>query len=205
MFVTSVSMQTSVLYWDGKVKGRAAVHHAFGPRSTAVPVNDALDVRQADACSLELLLGVQALKHSEHLNSITRIEPRPVVADENNLLAVATGSATNFYLSLRASAGELHCIGDQINQHQAQQGTVGPHCGQRMDFPDNVALLRLGLSIAHYLLDQLIEIDLLLLHLCLSDVREAQQVINQRCHLPRRPGNPRQMPEAWFGKEEMQK
>src|ERR1035438_10199733 len=120
--------------------------------------------------------------------------------DENNLLAVATGSATNFYLSLRACASELHCIGDQINQHQAQQGTVSPYHGQRMSLPDNIAPLRLGLSIAHYLLDQLIEVDLLLLQLYLSDAREGQQVINQRSHLPRRPGNRRQVPETLFGK-----
>src|ERR1039457_5499057 len=106
MFVTSVSMQTSVLYWDGKVKGRAAVHHAFGPRSTAVPVNDALDVRQTDACALALLLAVQALKHSEQVGVITRIEARRVVANENHRLAVGTGSTTNFYLSLQARAGE---------------------------------------------------------------------------------------------------
>src|ERR1035441_4771291 len=119
MFVTSVSMQTSVLYWDGKVKGRAAVHHAFGPRSTAVPVNDALNVRQADACAFELLLGVQALKHSEQLAGIPRIEAHPVVANENDPLAVATGSATDFDFGLGATAGELYRIRDQIDQHQA--------------------------------------------------------------------------------------
>ena len=60
-----MSMGASVLFWDGKVKCRAAVHRAFRPGSAAVAVNDALDVGQADACALEFVLAVQALKHAE--------------------------------------------------------------------------------------------------------------------------------------------
>ena len=48
--------------------------------------------------------------------------------------------------------------------------------------------------------NQLIEIDLRLLHLGLSDPREGQQVINQMTHPFRRFGNRRQMTEALFGK-----
>ena len=51
--------------WDGKVKCRAAVHYALGPCPPAVALDDALDIGQADARALELLLAVQALKHAE--------------------------------------------------------------------------------------------------------------------------------------------
>ena len=75
-------------------------------------MNDALDVRQADARALELLPAVQALKHTEQFAGITRIETRPVVPNENDRLVVATGSATDLDCGLAASAGELHGIGE---------------------------------------------------------------------------------------------
>jgi len=46
-------------------------------------MNDPLDIRQADARALELVLAVQALKHAEQFVGITRIESRAVVANEN--------------------------------------------------------------------------------------------------------------------------
>ena len=90
------------------------------------------------------VLAVQALKHAEEFAGILRIKTRAVVANENHRFAFATGSATDFDFGLGASAGELDGIGNQIDQRHAQQGTVRPHRWQRVDFPDNVSLLRVA-------------------------------------------------------------
>ncbi len=84
MIWISVFIQISVLFGDGKVKRRATVHRAFRPGPAAVPVNDALDVRQADARALKLVLAVQALEHAEQFPGILRIETHAVVAYEEN-------------------------------------------------------------------------------------------------------------------------
>ena len=75
------------------------------------------------------------------------------------------GIAANFNFGLGAPAGELHRIGDQIDQHHAQQGAVGPNGRQRVDFPGDIPLFRLQLKITQRLPDQFVEIDLRLLHL----------------------------------------
>jgi hypothetical protein len=55
----------SPLFRDRKVKCCACFHRAVGPRAPAVAMNDALDIRQAYARPFELVLAVQALKHTE--------------------------------------------------------------------------------------------------------------------------------------------
>jgi hypothetical protein len=47
------------------MEGRTTIQHAFRPDSPPVPMNDALDIRQADAGARELVLAVQSLKHAE--------------------------------------------------------------------------------------------------------------------------------------------
>src|SRR5580693_8468741 len=84
MYLKSVSIEVFVLLGYGKVKGRTAVNHAFGPGPAAVPLNDALDIGQPDARALEFVLAVQALKHAKQLVGITRVETCAVVADENH-------------------------------------------------------------------------------------------------------------------------
>src|ERR1039458_9691619 len=86
MFRISVSIAAPVWFWDGKVKCRAAVHRAFRPCPAAVPMNDALDIGQADACALKLVVAVQALKHAEQFAGITRIETGAVVPNEDHRL-----------------------------------------------------------------------------------------------------------------------
>ena len=78
--------------------------------------------------------------------------------------------------------------------------TVGPHRGSGWIFQTMFRVLRLHLKIAQCLLDQLVEIDLRLLHFRTSDAREGQQVVNQIPHPFCRLGNRRQMAETFFGK-----
>src|ERR1019366_7895223 len=79
-----VSISGWVLFGEGKVKGRAAVNHAFPPSLAAVPVDDALDIGQPDARALKLVLAVQALKHAEKFAGVLGIETGAVVANEDH-------------------------------------------------------------------------------------------------------------------------
>ena len=89
----------------------AAVHRALRPYAAAVPVNDALDVRQPDAGAFKFLVAVQALKHAEEFVCITRVETGAVVANEDHGVSIGAGGAANFYFGVLAFAGEFHCIG----------------------------------------------------------------------------------------------
>ena len=163
-------------------------------------MDDALDVGQADARALELVVAVQALEYAEQFVSITRIEPRAVVANGDYRLASPAGGAADSDDCMGAGGGKLHGVGEQIDQHQAQQGPVGPHRRQRADFPDDASCPRLCLKIAQSLLSQLIEINLHLSQFLVSEARERQQVINQTPHPACRLRNRGQMMEAFFGK-----
>jgi hypothetical protein len=103
----------SPAYLELKSKRLPAIHDTFRPCPSAVPMNDALDIRQPDARALERLLTVQTLKHAKQFSRIFRIKTRAVVANKNHRLTIAK-SGTDFNFSLGTSAGELHRIGNQI-------------------------------------------------------------------------------------------
>src|SRR5579872_3415366 len=139
--------------WDGKVKCGATVHHAFRPGPPAVPADDALDIGQPDARALKLGVTVQALEHAEQFPHVFRIETDAVVANENHGFALSVRSRTDFDSGLGAGASELYRVGNEIDQHHAQQGPVGPHPRQRVDFPHDVPPFYLLLEIAQGLPD----------------------------------------------------
>src|SRR5688572_30990887 len=85
----------TILLWDGKIKCRTAVHHAFRPYASAVSMNNILDVGQPNARALKLVRAVQTLEYAEKLVGITRIEARTVVANEDHRLAAVTWSPTD--------------------------------------------------------------------------------------------------------------
>ena len=168
----SVFMDASVLFWDGKIKCRAAIYHAFRPCPAAVAANDAQDIGQANARALELFLTVQALKHAEQLVSILGIKTRAIVANRDDRLAVDARSALDFDFGQRPPSGKLHSIGDQIDKNETQQGTIRSHRWQWADFPRNVSPLQIRLKFAHDLPNQLVKINICLLQFSLPDVRE---------------------------------
>src|SRR5688572_27142981 len=73
--------------WQREIEGGAAIHSAFGPRPSSVTLDDPANVRQADACPLELIGGVQALKHPKQLVHVLHVEADAVVADPERDLA----------------------------------------------------------------------------------------------------------------------
>src|ERR1700752_242694 len=71
-----------------EVKRGALIELPFSPDPPAVPRDDPLDDRQADAGAFKVLRAVQALEYAEQLVRITRVEPGAVVADVVNGLVV---------------------------------------------------------------------------------------------------------------------
>src|SRR5262245_16724656 len=67
-----------------KIECCAAVHDAFRPDSAAVPGNNALHRRQADARAFELFRPMQPLKDAEEFVGILHIEPDAVVTHETD-------------------------------------------------------------------------------------------------------------------------
>src|SRR5215471_4875043 len=80
-----------------KIKGRALIHNPFAPGASAVPCNDALNIRQSNARALKLLHPVQTLKHPKQLVNVLHIESNPIVSDKNSIF-VRIRAGTNFNL-----------------------------------------------------------------------------------------------------------
>src|SRR5713226_6390597 len=76
-----------VLRRQAEVKGSTLIDLRFGPDAPAVLMNDSLNSGQSHACSLEVLLAVQALKDAEQLVGIFHIEAHAVVTYEVHGLA----------------------------------------------------------------------------------------------------------------------
>src|SRR6202012_3093210 len=123
----------------------------------AVPMDHALNDRQSDSGSLELIGWMQALEHAEELVDVAHVETRALVADEHLRHVSFLAGAANLNLRLRAHMRKLDRIGDQVCDHQSQQGTVGETCGKRPDLPYDVPAARLGFELGDHLVDELIQ------------------------------------------------
>src|SRR3990170_3748102 len=109
---------------QGEVEGRAAVRFGLGPDVSAVPVDDTLYGRQADPGSLELLLGVQSLKHPKELIGVLHVEPDPVIAHEVDRL-IASLQTSDLNPGIGLVAGEIERISPYVVHHHLQPGGGG--------------------------------------------------------------------------------
>lgn len=99
-----------------KEKSGAASEFGFGPDLAAVAMNDALHRRQPDAGALEIFLPVKALKDSEQLIGIFRIEAHSVIAHKENR-RIARFLRTYLNNSELPRLGEFGGIGEKINEN----------------------------------------------------------------------------------------
>ena len=103
---------------EGEVERRAFVNLRFGADVASMPMDDALDRRQPDACAFEFTDAMEALERSEQFIDIGHIEPRAIVTDEKAALAVfrlfSKGDRSLFTLR-----GELPGISDQVAKHDS--------------------------------------------------------------------------------------
>src|SRR6266576_2793286 len=89
---------------EGEVKSGALVRLGFAPDTPAVLVDDALHGGQPDARPVELILGVQALKHAEQPVGALHVKADAVVANEDHSMA-AMVTLAHLNDRLFASAG----------------------------------------------------------------------------------------------------
>src|SRR5947208_13979677 len=100
-------------------------------------MDNASHVGQADAGAFELFGGVKALKHAEELVRILPVEPDAVVPNEHDRLAGPAGDGADLDLSGRACGRVFDCVGQQVHEHEAEQGSITVHGGQIVQLPDD--------------------------------------------------------------------
>ena len=98
-------------------------------------MDDAADVGQADAGALELLGAVQPLKHAEQFVRVLHVESDAVVAHEEDDLVGRAWHGADLDLRLRACGGILDRIGQQVDEHEPQQRSVGLHHRKIVQLP----------------------------------------------------------------------
>jgi len=92
-------------------------------------MDDPTDVGQADAGALELVGGVQALKHAKQLVHVLHVEADTVVEHGEHGLARLL-LAADADVCLAAETGVLDRVGDEITQNQTEHGRVPCHLGE---------------------------------------------------------------------------
>ena len=90
-----------------------------------MPGDDPLDIGEADARALKLVLAVQALKDAEQLVLYLGSKPAPL-SRINHVSPLPPGARPISIVASARSAGELHRIGYQIDQDHPQQGAIRP-------------------------------------------------------------------------------
>src|SRR5437899_1993955 len=102
---------------------------ALGPGASAVALNDAANVRQADACAFELLIRMEPLEYAEKPLSVVRVEANAIVTHlENDFVVLDDGADFNFGRVARACV--LHGIAQEINPDLPQEISVARNLGQ---------------------------------------------------------------------------
>src|SRR5262245_1127330 len=94
-----------------------------------MPVDNSLDDRQAEACSLEFIDTVQPLKYAEQFADITHVETNAVILHIEDIL-IAFGFPSYFNDRRVPFTRELQRIGKQIDQNLADQKTITDRPGQ---------------------------------------------------------------------------
>ena len=94
--------------------------------------DDAAYAGQAEPAALELGSYVEALEHPEERSGLGRAEPDTVVAYEEDLFAAGgiAGQQAQLDEGGAAAAGEFESVAQQVGEHLAQKGRIGPDLGQ---------------------------------------------------------------------------
>src|SRR6267142_5442010 len=67
--------------WQCEREHRAVIHLAFGPHSSAVPGNHAVDDGKSHSRAAELVGAMQSLEYAKQLSRVFHVEADAVVAD----------------------------------------------------------------------------------------------------------------------------
>src|ERR1700737_3390251 len=131
----STASKLSTLISSGQCERehRAVIHFAFGPHSSAVSGNYAVDDRKPYAGAAELVGAMQTLEYAEQLSRVVHVEADTIVSDGIVVLR-ADLTATDLDERPRRLAAVLDRIGDEIRPHLAQQTTIAAGGRQRLHF-----------------------------------------------------------------------
>ena len=163
-------------------KRRALAQFPIRPHSAAEAFHYPAHRRQADAGALEFRVGMQALEHAEQLADVAHVEAGAVVAHAQDHRAGVGGACADFDDGLLDLGGELDGIGEQVDQHQAQEAGVGEHRGEFGDAPFDVARGHVAQAFLAGFADHLHGVDGLDLHFHAAGARQVEQVVDQQAH-----------------------
>src|SRR5437879_617148 len=116
-------------------------------------MNDALNDREAHACSFKLGLSVQALEHTEQRARMFHVEPCAIVADKINAFSLFHPAAD---LNPRSffSPGEFEGIGEKINDGLLEQSQIADAVGNLFELQLHLAIGLLGAQFVKHLADE---------------------------------------------------
>ena len=143
---------------------------------------DALNGRKPDTSALEFTSGMEALERAEQLVGIRHLEPRAVVLDKKNGLAVLLLFAESD-LCLFALRRKLPCVAQQVTQHDSQKTPIA--VGQESVFgsEDNISIGVTSFQLGNDCMGQFTQVNSLAAYLAARNSREFQHVVNQLRHL----------------------
>src|SRR5437588_2954135 len=87
--ITLLSISYLLKVREREVKGRSLFNRAFSPDAASMPIDDALNSRQANSCALEFIGSVKALERAEQLVGKSHLETSAIIADEKDCLTVS--------------------------------------------------------------------------------------------------------------------
>src|SRR2546430_13375026 len=87
--ITLLSISYLLKVREREVKGRSLFNRAFSPDAASMPIDDALNSRQANACALEFSGSVEALERAKQLVGVSYVEASAVIADEKDRLTIS--------------------------------------------------------------------------------------------------------------------
>ena len=166
---------------ERKRKGRALALGSLRPNPAAMAMNDALDSRQADAASGEILRRVKPLESAEEFADIRHVETGAIIADEVDLLPILLRHA-QLDPGLRLFLRELPRVAEQVLEYHLQQPRITLGRDPLRDYALDAALRLAVLEIRQDDFGHRAEIHLLVAHLAAADARQVQEIVNQLRH-----------------------
>ena len=119
-------------------------------------MNNAADIRQADAGAFKFVGAMQALEHTEQFVRISHVKPDTVVANEHHRLLGRLAGTAGVNLGRVARACVLHGVAQQVDQHLAQHGRIAFDFWQAAVFPNDVAASNVLFQAVDCLLNELL-------------------------------------------------
>ncbi|MCY1539680.1 hypothetical protein D9M68_752790 [compost metagenome] len=132
---------------------------------------------------------MQALEDAKELVLEPHVEPGAVVPHEHHRLAGFAGLGADLDAGLRAFAGVLQRVRDQVEQHDTQHGQIARDHRQIGDAPVDVPARGLWRELPDHLGHQGVQVHRGLAHGLAPHAREGQQIVDQRAHAAGRIGD----------------